>query len=58
VYGVCTIIREDFYEAYVERVRPVDWDAEGRFLVCETKAVDRQPKLAFINIYAVGLHGL
>ncbi|SMQ47546.1 unnamed protein product [Zymoseptoria tritici ST99CH_3D7] len=53
VSGVCTIIREDFYSTYVERVRHVDWDAEGRFLVCETRAAGLQPKLAFINIYAV-----
>lgn len=53
VYGVCTIIRHDFYAQYVERVRKVSWDQEGRILICETKATADRPKLAVINIYAV-----
>ncbi|KAK3686721.1 hypothetical protein LTR37_019513 [Vermiconidia calcicola] len=53
VYGVCSIVRADFSERYVDKVRPVSWDAEGRFLVIETKATERMPKLAFINVYAV-----
>jgi exonuclease III len=55
VYGVCTIIRQDFYDKYVDRVRHVDWDSEGRCLICETRGVDPQPQLAVINIYAVSL---
>ena len=53
VYGVCSVVRKDFSERFVERVRPVRWDVEGRFLVIETKAVGRIPKLAIFNIYAV-----
>ena len=53
VYGVCSIVRRDFKERCVERIRPVDWDVEGRFLVTETKASGLLPKLAIINIYAV-----
>ncbi|KAK4505598.1 hypothetical protein PRZ48_003561 [Zasmidium cellare] len=52
-YGVCNIIRQDFFDAHVERVREVDWDLEGRFLVCETKPFQSLPKLAIINLYAV-----
>ncbi|KXT06566.1 hypothetical protein AC578_8589 [Pseudocercospora eumusae] len=53
VYGVCSLIREDFVECYVEKVRQVDWDAEGRFLVCETKARGAVPRLAIFNCYLV-----
>ncbi|KAF2769361.1 DNase I-like protein, partial [Teratosphaeria nubilosa] len=53
VYGVSSIIRKDFFERYVERVRQVAWDIEGRFLVMETKALDHLPRLAIFNIYAV-----
>lgn len=53
LYGVCTIIRQDYYDAFVERVRECDWDAEGRVLVCETRATGNVPKLAIINLYAV-----
>lgn len=53
VYGVCSIIRQDFYDEYVERVREVTWDAEGRFLVCETRPCGVMPKLAIFNVYAV-----
>ena len=31
----------------------MSWDVEGRVLVIETKAVDKVPKLAIFNIYAV-----
>lgn len=55
VYGVCSIIRQDFYDAFVDKVRPVKWDNEGRFLVCETRATSSLPKLAIFNIYAVSL---
>jgi exonuclease III len=53
VYGVCSIIREDFFQKEVARVRKVDWDAEGRFCICETKGSPAVPRLAIINIYAV-----
>ncbi|KXT09058.1 hypothetical protein AC579_4713 [Pseudocercospora musae] len=53
VYGVCSLIREDFVERCVEKVRQVDWDAEGRFLVCETKARGAVPRLAIFNCYLV-----
>lgn len=53
VYGVCSIVRKDFKERCVDRIRPVDWDVEGRILVLETRAVGLLPKLAIINIYAV-----
>ncbi|KAK0299428.1 hypothetical protein LTS00_001871, partial [Friedmanniomyces endolithicus] len=52
MYGVASIIRKDWYQTHVERVRPVSWDAEGRFLVIETKAIGPKP-LAIFNIYAV-----
>ncbi|CZT23917.1 uncharacterized protein RCC_09632 [Ramularia collo-cygni] len=53
IYGVCTIIREDYYDECVERVRDCEWDGEGRVLICETRAVGKVPKLAIINLYAV-----
>ncbi|KAK6408557.1 hypothetical protein LTR95_018416 [Oleoguttula sp. CCFEE 5521] len=53
VYGVCSVIRKDFYDTYVERVRDVTWDQEGRFSVIETKAVGSQPKFAIYNVYMV-----
>jgi exonuclease III len=53
VYGVCTIIREDYSKTVVGKIRPVDWDAEGRFLVLETKESLGIPKVAIINVYAV-----
>lgn len=53
VYGVCTIIRQDYYDRAVDRVRECDWDLEGRILICETKADEKAPKLAIINLYAV-----
>ena len=53
VYGVCSVIRRDFKDKYVETIRPVTWDAEGRFLVIETKAVGSIPKLAIFNVYMV-----
>jgi len=53
VYGVCTIVRRDWADAHVEKIRPVSWDAEGRFLVIETRASGNIPKLAIINVYAV-----
>ncbi|KAH9821961.1 Endonuclease/Exonuclease/phosphatase family [Teratosphaeria destructans] len=53
VYGVGSIIRKDFMDRHVERVRQVEWDMEGRFLVTETKALHDLPRLAIFNIYAV-----
>ncbi|KAK5166680.1 uncharacterized protein LTR77_008224 [Saxophila tyrrhenica] len=53
VYGVCSIIRTDFRKRYIDRIRQVDWDTEGRFLVIETRANAGIPKLALINVYAV-----
>lgn len=53
VYGVCSLIRKDFAMKSVDRVRSVDWDQEGRFLVVETKATERMPKLAIFNVYLV-----
>ncbi|KAK1075462.1 hypothetical protein LTR12_011582 [Friedmanniomyces endolithicus] len=52
IYGVASIIRKDWFLTHVERVRPVSWDLEGRFLVIETKAIGPRP-LAIFNIYAV-----
>lgn len=48
VYGVASIVREDFEREHVTAVREVDWDQEGRVNVVETKS-----KLAIYNIYAV-----
>ncbi|KAK5128959.1 hypothetical protein LTR85_000292 [Meristemomyces frigidus] len=53
VYGVCSIIRKDIADEHVERVRAVDWDQEGRFLIVETKDHGHWPKLALINAYMV-----
>lgn len=53
VYGVCSILRKDFKDMFVDRIRTVDWDVEGRLLVIETKASKGLPKLGIINIYAV-----
>lgn len=53
VYGVCSIIRKDFADEHVSRVRPVSWDPEGRFLIVETKGIEKWPKLALINAYMV-----
>jgi exonuclease III len=53
VYGVCSIVRKDFADKYVERMRTVDWDAEGRFSVIETKAGLDVPKLVIFNVYMV-----
>lgn len=53
VYGVCSVVRQDFADECVERMRTVDWDAEGRFSVIETKAYNYLPKLAIFNVYMV-----
>jgi exonuclease III len=53
VYGVCSIVRQDFADQYLDRMRTVDWDAEGRFSVIETKAGLDLPKLAIFNVYMV-----
>ncbi|KAI9681101.1 MAG: hypothetical protein M1817_002383 [Caeruleum heppii] len=36
LYGVCTLVRNDFWRAYGIRCRPVEWDVEGRVLLMET----------------------
>ncbi|KAF1986726.1 DNase I-like protein [Aulographum hederae CBS 113979] len=48
VYGVCSIIRSDFHDSHISRIRSVEWDQEGRVNVVETN-----DKLAIWNIYAV-----
>lgn len=48
VYGVCSMVRRDFAERHVARVRDVNWDLEGRVSVVELKS-----RLAVWNIYAV-----
>lgn len=53
VYGVCSVVRQDFADKYVDRMRTVEWDAEGRFSVIETKASLGLPKLAIFNVYMV-----
>jgi len=53
VYGVCSIVHADFAQVFVERMREVDWDLEGRFSVIETRAYGDVPKLAFFNVYLV-----
>ena len=49
VYGVCNIVREDFIAHFNAKFREVDWDLEGRFLVCETEAREGIPRLAIFN---------
>lgn len=53
VYGVASIIRKDFFNQRVSRIGTVDWDREGRFLVCETKPDTTGRRLAIFNVYAV-----
>ncbi|GIZ46826.1 hypothetical protein CKM354_000993500 [Cercospora kikuchii] len=53
VYGVCSIVREDFVAEFGVEVRGVEWDLEGRFLVCETQVRPGVPKLAIFNCYLV-----
>ena len=53
VYGVCSVIRKDFYDRAVDSVREVEWDLEGRFSVIETRACAALPKLAVVNVYLV-----
>ena len=48
IYGVATVIREDFLKNEVENVREVDWDTEGRVLVIETRS-----RLSLWNVYGV-----
>jgi len=48
VYGVCSILRADFYDRDVRRVRDVEWDKEGRVSVVELWG-----KVAVWNVYAV-----
>ncbi|KAI9711208.1 MAG: hypothetical protein M1820_002195 [Bogoriella megaspora] len=65
VYGVASLIRDDFTGKCVKRVRNVDWDAEGRIQVIETHIPLRYSstspsvtdggslKLAIFNVYLV-----
>jgi len=53
VYGVCSIVREDFLSEYNVKVRTVDWDLEGRFQILESDARPGLPRLSIWNIYAV-----
>lgn len=48
LYGVASLLRDDFCRDRGVRVRDVDWDLEGRIHVIETK-----DQLAIFNIYAV-----
>ena len=48
IYGVATVIREDFLENEVQNIREVDWDIEGRVLVIETYS-----RLSLWNVYGV-----
>lgn len=52
-YGVCTLVRKDFAHKFVLRCRSVDWDAEGRILIVETKDAHPVPRMAIINVYLV-----
>jgi exonuclease III len=49
MYGVASIVRDDFLKLHVDRVREVEWDIEGRVSVVELK----KAKMAIFNIYAV-----
>ncbi|KAL1850710.1 hypothetical protein VTK73DRAFT_9606 [Phialemonium thermophilum] len=69
LYGVGTVLRQDFRERYVTRVRQVDWDLEGRISIVETRSptasndgtskgsdalASSSPRpLALINVYSV-----
>jgi exonuclease III len=55
LYGVGTILRQDFARKRVSRVRDVDWDLEGRLSIVETRAGegDGARPLALVNVYAV-----
>lgn len=39
LYGVATVIRKDFMGRYVETIREVSWDREGRVQVVETRGL-------------------
>lgn len=53
VYGVASIIREDFGGRYVKQVRTVEWDKEGRFSVVEISDPETDARLSIWNVYAV-----
>jgi len=52
VYGVCSVIRSDFYTSQVKTVRDVLWDLEGRISIIESITPEGE-KFAIWNIYAV-----
>ncbi|MCJ1353572.1 MAG: hypothetical protein MMC33_003559 [Icmadophila ericetorum] len=49
VYGVCTLIRNDFVAAEEVSIRELDWDLEGRVLAIELP----KQKLVIFNVYAI-----
>ncbi|KAI3325403.1 DNase I-like protein [Xylariaceae sp. AK1471] len=51
IYGVATVTRRDFSRAYIDTIRDVAWDKEGRVQVIETRGITFP--FAIINIYAV-----
>lgn len=61
LYGVGTIIRTDFARKWVDTVREVDWDIEGRVMVVEMRDTPEGQDgneaatrpFALINVYAV-----
>jgi exonuclease III len=53
IYGVACIIRSDFLDEYVTRVRTVDWDTEGRFSIIEVQDPSSSENLSIWNVYAV-----
>lgn len=49
VYGVCTLVRDDFMAAEEALIREFDWDLEGRVLAVELP----KQSLIIFNVYAV-----
>lgn len=42
IYGVGTLLREDFASQYLAEIRHADWDLEGRVTIVELRARQRQ----------------
>ncbi|KAI0468157.1 DNase I-like protein [Xylaria cf. heliscus] len=53
IYGVATVVQRVFARAYIETIRDVAWDKEGRVQIIETRDSANAVKFAIINIYAV-----
>ncbi|KAF2230067.1 DNase I-like protein, partial [Viridothelium virens] len=56
VHGIASLIRDDFAASFVQRVRNVDWDAEGRIQVIEAHfpiPSSSSSKVAIFNVYLV-----